>query len=63
MVFVFLGNCVEFVYNGVLNNVKCENFIEGCFDSFYLSDEIYKCKYVYYIDELRLFGYFKNFYK
>nr|XP_034305662.1 uncharacterized protein LOC105333873 [Crassostrea gigas] len=36
------GNCVELAYNGVLNNVKCENFTEGCPDSPYLSDEIYK---------------------
>lgn len=62
-VFVLLGNCVELAYNGVLNNVKCENFTEGCPDSPYLSDEIYKCKYVHYTDELRIPGYLKNFHK
>lgn len=42
--FFFIGNCLELVDNGIFNYVKCENFMGGCFDSYYFSDEIYRCK-------------------
>lgn len=36
------GNCIELAASGILNHVKCGNFISGCPNEPYLSDEIYK---------------------
>lgn len=41
-ILVAKGNCLELAASGILNHVKCRNFIWGCPNDPYLSDEIHK---------------------
>lgn len=43
--FLFKGNCLELAADGILNNVNCNDFIKGCPDEAYISNEIFMCMY------------------
>lgn len=44
----FIGNCLKLVINGILNYVFCVyKFVDGCLKSYYFSDKIYNCKYLF----------------
>lgn len=45
--FLFKGNCLELAADGILNNVNCNDFIKGCPDEAYISNEIFMCMYCF----------------
>lgn len=58
---------MELAANGILNQVSCETFEDGCPKKHYFSDEMYKCKLFEFIllkafneEKAKLSFYFTN---